>query len=386
MNTQEERKRIPNYMKNFACIGGKCEDSCCIGWSIFIDGETYKRYQKVKDEAFKRRLYKELVPRRHGATASYAAKIKLKNNRCAFLNSEGWCDIYTQLGEQKLSDTCTLYPRTINKVHEVLEYSLVCSCPEAARKILLQQQSIVWEELKEVTSRKVISATIERDKKPCLANHLEKIREVIWKILRNKEEGFEIRLIRLESFMKEMTRLTQKGYYEKLEVLFEETQKNLNKPLKKVNLSLEELPKEIQGGLKTFKQLANRKLKSKRYKACLEQVLDGYKLPDEINKEYLRKRYEQGKERYQEIFLKEKAYILENYFVNYTYERCVPFDQVTPIESFKLLKCYYEILKLHLIGLLLEQSLVGDEAIVYLFQAFSKTFDHGEISVQIFEI
>ena len=27
----------PSYIKEFSCIGGKCEDSCCIGWDIDID-------------------------------------------------------------------------------------------------------------------------------------------------------------------------------------------------------------------------------------------------------------------------------------------------------------------------------------------------------------
>ncbi len=28
---------MPDYFKQFKCIGGKCEDSCCIGWDIDVD-------------------------------------------------------------------------------------------------------------------------------------------------------------------------------------------------------------------------------------------------------------------------------------------------------------------------------------------------------------
>ena len=34
----------PNYMTSFKCIGKDCIDSCCSGWRIDIDKETYKNY------------------------------------------------------------------------------------------------------------------------------------------------------------------------------------------------------------------------------------------------------------------------------------------------------------------------------------------------------
>mgnify|MGYP006874698003 CR=1 FL=1 len=33
----------PDYYKEFKCIAGECRHSCCIGWEIDIDEETYKR-------------------------------------------------------------------------------------------------------------------------------------------------------------------------------------------------------------------------------------------------------------------------------------------------------------------------------------------------------
>ena len=30
-------KLVPTYFNEFACIGGACEDNCCIGWEIGID-------------------------------------------------------------------------------------------------------------------------------------------------------------------------------------------------------------------------------------------------------------------------------------------------------------------------------------------------------------
>ena len=38
--TKKINKRYPVYFEDFKCIGGKCEDSCCIGWNIDIDKVT----------------------------------------------------------------------------------------------------------------------------------------------------------------------------------------------------------------------------------------------------------------------------------------------------------------------------------------------------------
>ena len=35
-------KRVPTYFNEFACIGGACEDNCCIGWEVDIDDEVLK--------------------------------------------------------------------------------------------------------------------------------------------------------------------------------------------------------------------------------------------------------------------------------------------------------------------------------------------------------
>ena len=42
MNNNNETFFSPDYMTNFKCIGKDCIDSCCSGWRIDIDKETYK--------------------------------------------------------------------------------------------------------------------------------------------------------------------------------------------------------------------------------------------------------------------------------------------------------------------------------------------------------
>ena len=44
----------PDYYNKFSCIGGDCEDNCCRSrWSIFLDKNTYKKYEKLPPSSMK---------------------------------------------------------------------------------------------------------------------------------------------------------------------------------------------------------------------------------------------------------------------------------------------------------------------------------------------
>ena len=37
---------IPEYYRQFQCIGGACEDTCCQGWTVDVDKTSYKRLMR----------------------------------------------------------------------------------------------------------------------------------------------------------------------------------------------------------------------------------------------------------------------------------------------------------------------------------------------------
>ena len=43
------RLRVPYYYKEFKCIAGACKDSCCVGWEIDIDEDTFSYYRVVSE-------------------------------------------------------------------------------------------------------------------------------------------------------------------------------------------------------------------------------------------------------------------------------------------------------------------------------------------------
>ncbi|MBA8981228.1 hypothetical protein [Clostridium saccharobutylicum] len=35
---------LPKYMEEFKCVSSSCTDTCCAGWDINIDEDTYNKY------------------------------------------------------------------------------------------------------------------------------------------------------------------------------------------------------------------------------------------------------------------------------------------------------------------------------------------------------
>ena len=130
---------VPYYYKDFKCTASKCTDTCCAGWEIIIDDETYKHYSNVCGE-FGERLRSNLTLYEDGEPG-----FVLKNDNCPFFNTNNLCDIYTELGEDYLCYTCKTYPRFIEEYSNLREIGISLSCPEAARLILLDSKPITFE-------------------------------------------------------------------------------------------------------------------------------------------------------------------------------------------------------------------------------------------------
>jgi len=129
----------PSYYETFRCVGAECEDTCCRGWRIPVDKETYEKYQACSDPVLGPKLHQlvNINPTRHGNDSH--AEIKMTSEDCAFL-AGGLCSIQATLGEEYLCKNCATYPRVMCAVEGVLERSLDLSCPEAARLALTNKE------------------------------------------------------------------------------------------------------------------------------------------------------------------------------------------------------------------------------------------------------
>jgi lysine-N-methylase len=125
----------PTFYKEFSCIAGACPDTCCAGWQIMIDEKSLQKYRRFKGP-FRNRLHNDIDWKEH-SFCQY-------DKRCAFLNEDNLCDIYSEAGKDMLCDTCQKYPRHIEEFEGLREYSLSLSCPEAARIFLSHKEKITF--------------------------------------------------------------------------------------------------------------------------------------------------------------------------------------------------------------------------------------------------
>ena len=118
---------VPHYYNRFKCIASECPDTCCAGWGIMIDRASLKKYRDMEGP-FGSRLHNSI----HWKEGSF----KQYHGRCAFLNEENLCDLYSEAGPEYLCRTCRAYPRHIEEFEGCREMTLCLSCIEAARIIL----------------------------------------------------------------------------------------------------------------------------------------------------------------------------------------------------------------------------------------------------------
>lgn len=185
------RIKVPNYYKNFTCIGSACTDTCCAGWEVVIDDSTYQFYKTVEGE-FGKRLKSTMV-------SSDENSFILQNGNCPFLNESKLCDLYTELGEDRLCNTCKTYPRFIEEFGDLREIGISLSCPEAARLILEDAKPITFELEK---NSEMITTYNNID--PELFMQLISSRKIALEILQNRSINLNHRIALFLSFTKEI--------------------------------------------------------------------------------------------------------------------------------------------------------------------------------------
>lgn len=164
----------PDYYKEFSCIAGECEATCCAGWQIVVDEASLKEYEKVSGD-FKERI-------QNGVDFSEGVFFQKEKKRCAFLNKDNLCDMYTALGEESLCETCKRYPRHIEEFENVREFTLSVSCPEVARILLSKKEPVQFVEIEVVAEEEEFE-----DFEPVLYEQLYAAREELIKILQNRK-------------------------------------------------------------------------------------------------------------------------------------------------------------------------------------------------------
>ena len=172
------KKYVPNYYSKFKCIADKCKHTCCVGWEIDIDEKSFDFYKTVGGEIGKK--LKNNISIEDGA----AHFILGERERCPFLLKNGLCELFINLGEDKLCDICTMHPRFVNYLSDREEIGLGLTCEEAARLILSEKEKFSL-----ISSGKNSNEALTDDEREVL-----NFRELCINTVTDRRKGIEERL------------------------------------------------------------------------------------------------------------------------------------------------------------------------------------------------
>lgn len=194
--------RVPDYYEDFKCTGGKCTDSCCIGWELDIDEESYEAYKKAGGD-FGKRLRESMVD---GSDETEECNtFRLNGDRCPFLNEKNLCDIYIHLGEKSLCKVCTEYPRFTVEYDNTREKSMALSC-EVVGKLLFEREDRVTFIEKEIPYEEIFEECL-----PMFVKEIEYIRDRSIAILQNRTDDIYDRIKMFLCFVSKAQEIINEG-------------------------------------------------------------------------------------------------------------------------------------------------------------------------------
>lgn len=372
---------IPKYMLTFKCIGSACTDTCCAGWDINIDEDTYKKYTNCTGEL------KELVQgkfRENKNSDDYLNKgfmILKEHNKCPFLNDNLLCDIHGGVGEENLCITCKRFPRVYNIIDDIYEKSGLASCPEICTKAFLNKDKMEFIEIEEsvdesaIEIRRIIDTGVFEGS-DSLLQYFWDIRVNSINIMQNRNFSIEERLSILKYFYNKIEEYYNEKDFDAVEEFLDEYSEG--------NIYLDSLKiLELNEGNEFYLNLLDEELikniRSVRLKECIEEykkeILKVNDIVKHINNEKIL------------LSLMEKySYILENYLVNQIFKDLIPFNRGESLNlSINILINSYRIIKAYIIGIALSNKEINEDLIIRVIQSLSKDIEHNKVFKNLLE-
>lgn len=372
---------IPKYMLTFKCIGSSCIDTCCAGWDINIDEDTYKKYTNCTGEL------KKIVQgkfRENKNSDDYLNKgfmILKEHNKCPFLNDNLLCDIHGGVGEENLCITCKRFPRVYNIIDDIYEKSGLASCPEICTKAFLNKDKMEFVEIQEsvdesaIEIRRIVDTEVFQES-DSLIQYFWDIRVNSINIMQNRNFSIEERLSILKYFYNKIEEYYNEKDFDLLEEFLDEYSEG--------NIYLDYLKTlDLNEGNEFYLSLVDEELikniKSVRLKECVKEYKKGILKVNDIVK-YI------NDEKSILNSIEKYSYILENYLVNQIFKDLIPFNKGESLNlSINILINSYRIIKAYIIGISLNNKEINEDLIIRVIQSLSKDIEHNKVFKNLLE-
>ena len=133
----------PTFYEKFECIGGACRNDCCHGWRIDFTKEEFKNVKKRMHTDEFREIFKDAFILEKGNDKCLIKTDEL--GRCKFLNEDGLCKMYIEVGPENMSKTCKVFPRYISHYLNNYERFLSIACETTVNLCLEEKDGIMLE-------------------------------------------------------------------------------------------------------------------------------------------------------------------------------------------------------------------------------------------------
>ena len=318
----------PAYADSFRCIGSACEDTCCQGWSVPIDKETYDKYRQLPPSPLRDLILESIsecipppvaVPAETGApeNASFSNIRMTSSIQCPLLTADRLCRIHRQCGQSFLSAACAGFPRLVKVFEGAKETALALSCPEAARLVLLNPRLFDQAALR-------MPHQVPPPRPAILA-----IRQAAVDLLRNRTYPLWQRLFLLSVFSNRIDAIAPDALEKEASAFLRDFETTL--AVGALRPALETLPADSGAQLDVVLRLAgmllHRSTIGPRFVECVEAFTGGIGNGPGVTLESLAHNFDHAHHRYFAPFFARNPHILENYLVNNMIRTRFPFGQ-----------------------------------------------------------
>ena len=425
---RQTRLLRPTFADRFRCIGSDCEETCCQEWNVPIDQATYEKYQNLPDVPLSALIKASVSGPEEGAEPpkpSAYGKIRMNaDNRCPMLSESNLCRVHSECGEDLLSHVCATYPRVLHYVGPVEEKSLSLSCPEAARRVLLDPNlfkpdlqtpaaspaDLLSRDATDTdlrgnalqASRLHNAAAAHRTSLPgawqivvpegtkgvqLLLAYFWPIRETVLALIRNRNYPLWQRMFMLGVFSRRMDSIAQGELNRTVPEFLGDFEASV--AAGGLTVAMDALPVDREAQLDLVLQLAGMLLHRSnvrpRFVECVNAFTAGIGNGPGATLESLAAQYAIAHDQYYAPFMASHPHIMENYLIN-TIIRCIfpfgreaaqPDSTSTMTHQFALLTAQFALMKGLMIGVAgFHREALTTAHVVHTFQTSSKHFEH----------
>lgn len=378
---QRKTVLLPKYVQDFHCIGSMCEDNCCIG-TANIDKDAYLEFNSIKSTQLKNKVKNFILKNPDGKYYNYAKINIKKDQQCPFLNSERKCELHIHLGADSLACTCYTVPKRVNSICGIYEMSCRLLCPEAARVALLNSEIMEFDKIEmDVSSRYFISSDITQKNAEDIQQNWFEIRSTLIDILQYREIDFCDRLAFCGFFIKRLDDVNIKngnarnipGLIENYAYIYRNTE--MLSRIVEIKSASDDI---ISRFLKIFDTLIQNTGSSNgaKFQEMVLHFIDGSGYKEGNSYGSVIQNLREASELYYQPYMKNRQYILENYFVNLIFQKMFPLRNMKSIfAEFFIYSFYYFAMKCLLIGISSYHKKLDDNLTISLIHNLSRIID-----------